>query len=112
MSGDVSTFCLTLQCGESGCVLSVRGEIDLARRAELQARLRWVIEDGSGDVELDLAAVTYIDSSGLYAVLNARDLLGAQGRTLRVVQASPQVAQLFRLCAVSDLLGAADGVEA
>ena len=45
--------------------VKIRGEIDLATAAELEMRVREVLADAPGGVDLDLAALTFIDSSGL-----------------------------------------------
>ena len=50
----------------------VTGELDLATATELRHRLDAVIAAGTGDLDLDLSEVTFLDSSGLVALLEAR----------------------------------------
>ena len=50
--------------------VSVRGEIDLATAPELEARVLGAFEGGPSSIVLDLAALTFIDSSGLRALVS------------------------------------------
>jgi anti-sigma B factor antagonist len=54
----------TIRSGEA-CVVTVRGEVDLANAADLEAALRQALAGSPSSVVLDLAALTFIDSSGL-----------------------------------------------
>jgi anti-anti-sigma factor len=46
-------------------IVSVRGEVDLATASELEAYVNEAFAAAEGSVVLDLAAMTFIDSSGL-----------------------------------------------
>jgi anti-sigma B factor antagonist len=54
----------TIRSGEA-CVVTVRGEVDLANAADLEACLRRALAGSPSAVVLDLEALTFIDSSGL-----------------------------------------------
>ena len=56
----------------------VGGEIDLAAAAELGAQLEAVIDASIGVVAVDLAEVTFLDSSGLKAHVAAQRRLHAE----------------------------------
>ncbi len=73
----------------------VTGELALASATNLVDLLTETCRTG-GDVALDLEGVTFMDSSGLSAVIEACDLLGSQGR-LTLVNPSPQVQRILRL---------------
>jgi len=105
-------FEIRLVCRESRTDVTVEGELDLATRAQLHSRLQSVIDDADGDVHLDLAAVSYIESCGICEILAACATLLDQGRTLRVTRASRQVARLFEVCGITDLLADRGPVEA
>ena len=47
------------------CVVVVRGEVDLATAPNLEAGLRRALDGSPSSIVLDLAALTFIDSSGL-----------------------------------------------
>jgi len=104
MSADTSPFGVRVVHHESHTVVRVVGEIDLATAPQLRSSLDDLIADADGAILLDLAEVTYIDSTGLCAVLTAEAELNHQGRDLRVVKASVQVRRLFELCGISDLV--------
>jgi anti-anti-sigma factor len=87
---------------ESTTVVTVRGEIDLETSTELSAVLAGL--EWPGDVDIDLAGVTYIDSTGLRALLTARDAATEAGGTLRVSATSSIVARLIEITGCNDLL--------
>jgi len=68
---------------EVGFILS--GEIDLANRDELERRLDVLMRFCDDDIAVDCRALTFIDSSGIGALAEARNRLYEQGRTLRLV---------------------------
>jgi anti-sigma B factor antagonist len=58
------------------------GEVDASTADELRVR----IVEATGDlVVLDAADLTFIDSSGLYVLLDAKAMLEAEGRLLSIV---------------------------
>jgi anti-sigma B factor antagonist len=83
-------------------VVTVNGEIDLETSDELTAVLAGL--DPAGNVSLDLGAVTYIDSTGLRALLTARDTAHDAGRSLQVSATSHIVARLLEITGARDLL--------
>jgi anti-sigma B factor antagonist len=56
-------------------VVDVRGEIDLAAAPELSQHLLGAADAGVRALVVDLCRVTFLDSSGLAALLNARKRL-------------------------------------
>jgi anti-anti-sigma factor len=83
-------------------VVAVAGEVDLESCAQLSSVLA-----GLGDssaVDVDLSAVTYLDSTGLRTLLTARDAAVALGGRLRISATSNIVARLLEITGTSDLL--------
>jgi anti-anti-sigma factor len=74
-------------------VLSIEGEIDLSTADSLLDAV--VAERGLGDLVLDCTDVTLIDSTGVQALLRARDAL--DGGTLVIRNPSRRVAAVFEL---------------
>jgi anti-sigma B factor antagonist len=64
------------------CVLTVRGDIDLASASDFEASLRTALDSGPSSVTLDLAALTFIDSSGLRVLVSASKDAQSRGATL------------------------------
>jgi anti-sigma B factor antagonist len=82
--------------------VTVHGEIDLETSGALTSALAGVLD--VGNVRLDLTGVDYMDSTGLRAVLVAREGLRAAGGDLRVVSASSIVTRLIEITGIHDLL--------
>ena len=62
----------------------VEGEIDMASAPGLEAALTAHLQASSGDVVLDCAAMTFIDSSGIRVLVRVARLLDAVDRRLVV----------------------------
>jgi anti-sigma B factor antagonist len=104
MPTDSSELCIRIVHHDSRTLVAVAGELDLSNKSVLRSHLDYVIADAPGDVDVDLAGVTYIDSSCLSEILGARTTLLDLGRDLRVTEASPQVARVFGVSGVAHLL--------
>jgi anti-anti-sigma factor len=63
-------------------LVDVRGEIDLAAAPELSEHLLGAADAGVRAVVVDLCRVSFLDSSGLAALLNARKRLRAEDVTM------------------------------
>jgi anti-sigma B factor antagonist len=66
--------------GARHVVIAVAGEIDMATAPELADALR---PYGQCDVTVDLAAVEFLDSSGMTVLIHARKRLRQTGHSLR-----------------------------
>lgn len=107
---DPSDRALTIdrQAAEAGAVsLRLSGELDAHTAPDLEAALDAAIEDGA-TVEVDLAEVSFVDSSGLAALLDARSRLDQRGGSLRVTDASVAVERLFTMTGVARHLMGSD----
>lgn len=86
-------------------ILALSGEIDFTNSQVVRDWLTDTFATTTGDVRLDLSAVTYIDSSGLAVLIEARKALKAKDRGIKVCAASLQVHKLFSLTQIGDLFG-------
>jgi anti-anti-sigma factor len=78
-------------------VINVRGEIDLGSVAALQPVIEAALA-AEGPVVVDLCAATFLDSTGLYALLVFRENLREQSRPMAVAcWPSGAVAMAFRV---------------
>jgi anti-sigma B factor antagonist len=80
--------------------LILSGELDLASRPLLDEALAGVGQERIEAMVLDLSAVSFMDSTGLHAVLVAKDLCAQRGCELLFVRGSTQVQRLFELSGV------------
>ncbi len=68
--GDAPEFEICISCDLDSAVVTVRGELDIATAPLLQSRLLELIDVGMVHVELELTAMTFMDSSGLAALID------------------------------------------
>ena len=94
--------------GTSAVRVIVSGELDLVAAPGFEAALRRALALAQ-DVVLDLAAVRFIDSTGLYAIVGAVREARTSGIELRISSAlRPQVARLFDIVGLTDTLPLAE----
>jgi len=77
--------------------LRLSGEIDLQAARELGQALNELVGTAGGAATIDLSDVTFIDSTGLGALVRARERLRRQSRTLILVCPPGPVRQVFEL---------------
>src|SRR4051794_20615370 len=65
--------------------LALRGELDMASAETFDAALQEALIDSHGAFLLDLTDVSFMDSSGVNALLRARALLGREERALGLI---------------------------
>lgn len=85
-------------------VLDVEGEIDLFSLSILEQCLDAAIEQGTGDIVVDLANVSFLDSSGLNLLLQGLRRLREGGRTLAVRNPVSGVEKVFTITGTLELL--------
>jgi anti-sigma B factor antagonist len=90
---------MNLATEKRGAMLVVRAEgerIDAAQAIEFKDRMRAIVADPAPRVVLDLSRVTFLDSSGLGAVVAVLKML-APARRLELCGLTPTVEKVFRL---------------
>jgi len=99
---------------DRGDVLVITAEeprIDAAVAIRFKDRMRELTEAAPARVILDLAAVEFVDSSGLGAIVAAMKQLGP-GRRLELAALSPTVAKVFRLTRMDTIFAIHDSAAA
>lgn len=89
-------------------VVAAHGEIDLATAGTLSGELREVIDAGFRRVALDLRDVSFIDSTGLRAVLEAREVAAGKGVDLMLIPGPEPVQRLFDVTGTGAVLNFVD----
>lgn len=93
-------------------VVTVEDErIDAAVAVDFKDRFRALAGDRPGPVVLDLSGVTFLDSSGLGAVVAAQKLLG-QSRSLELAALQSAVAKVMQLTRMDTIFAIHDSVDA
>jgi len=85
--------------------IALCGEFTIFTANETKDRLSETISGAIGDIEVDLADVTEIDSAGLQLMVMAKREATAQGKNLRFTQHSAPVLDLLDLCDLGGFFG-------
>ena len=85
--------------------LSLEGELDMAVASELRQLLHDQLGDPPTEVVVDLAKVSFVDSSILATLIEAYKLLSTKNSRLRVTNSQPAVRDAFQLARVAAILG-------
>lgn len=82
--------------------LAVTGEIDIATAEALVSEAFDELDAGPGILELDLGAVTFLDSSGLSALVRIRSEATGRDIALRLTRVPPAVARVIEVSGLDD----------
>jgi anti-sigma B factor antagonist len=86
-------------------VVEASGELDLSVAKTFENELRKALSNEESTVVLDLANVTFIDSSGLRALLAINEEARQDGNRFRIrPELAPAVTRLFELTCTADRL--------
>uniref|UniRef100_I2PX84 Anti-sigma factor antagonist n=1 Tax=Desulfovibrio sp. U5L TaxID=596152 RepID=I2PX84_9BACT len=99
----------TLAPGDAPGAVTLAGEIDFSVTPAVRERLLALIGDTPETITLDMADLSYIDSSGLALLIELRKHLAESGRKVTIRSLSPQVRKLFNLTQLGDLFGLPPG---
>ena len=95
---------LEMACDDGRHTLVLSGELDVASFGVLKRPLCQIGADGATSFTLDLAGLTFIDSSGIRAVLAARALCAAHGCEFRLIPGPARVQRVFEVSGLIDHL--------
>ncbi|GAB7003633.1 hypothetical protein JCM18899A_11040 [Nocardioides sp. AN3] len=90
--------------GQDGAsALAVSGDLDISGVDEFLAHVGELLTTGSGPFVLDLGGVTFIDSSGLGALVRVQKSASSVGRDLRLEHVPRSVSRILELTGLTDL---------
>ena len=108
-----STFRVERSSGDDGrCVVRVSGEIDLYTAADLRAELRAALDDDPSALVIDLTATTFLDSSGLAAMLGAYRGARLRHCGLEIVVDDPDIRRPLEIAGLDELVPVVSGNDA
>jgi anti-sigma B factor antagonist len=87
--------------------LSVKGDLDAATAPELANLCLAAFDEGARELVIDLTDTSFLDSSGLRALIGARQLFADEG-ALRLSHASEPVLRLLDLTGLTDFFALDD----
>lgn len=107
------TFRLRLERQQECVLLRLAGELDLANAPQLIAALSVVRDEPAGRaVVLDLSAVSFMDSTGVRALLEADRLRRDTGRPVALLAPSPAVTRVLDLVELGAVFPTLDDLSA
>jgi len=97
---------LTIQVtsGPEAYTIVLSGEADLLGTPKIEEALKTACAGNSELVVIDLRNLTFIDSSGLYALVTGHELCRARGQELQIVPGPANVQRLFQLTGMNEVL--------
>jgi anti-anti-sigma factor len=87
---------------QDSVVLALSGELDLASAPVLERELREAEATSPSRLVIDLAGLAFMDSTGLQALLRARERANTNGHQLALRRAPHQVQRVFELTKTVD----------
>ena len=101
-------FQVHVRVDDGTMIVTLAGEFDAAEVDRFQASIDAALSTSNGTVVVDVADLSFIDSSALCALLRTREVLETQRRTLQLRDVSPIVARLVELVGVTELFSGTD----
>jgi anti-sigma B factor antagonist len=103
-------FWLRIVVSEHGTIstIEVEGEWDLAQRDAARDAVRDALERRPECLLVDLSRLTFIDSSGVHALIATSKRCAEQGTRLVIIPGPRAVQRVFALCGVTAILPFAD----
>lgn len=111
---DVRAGLLSIHARRDGDVhrIELDGELDLANAEKLEAELDQALTGGEHGVVVDMAALSFIDSTGIALLIATLSRPEAEGRLRFVPSRAPGVTRVLEITGVDRRLPFADGSEA
>jgi anti-sigma B factor antagonist len=106
---DVDQFRVEIAPDRDVVRVSPVGELDMSTTGELTAEIQQLWRSGFTRVILDLRGATFIDSSGLHAILDEHAAATADGRDFAIIPGPPAVQRIFAVTGLKSRLPFLDG---
>ncbi|VVJ22382.1 Anti-sigma factor antagonist SCO3692 [Amycolatopsis camponoti] len=97
-----SPFSTSTEPAATGPVLTVRGELDVATAPRLRARIAELTVTAGQLLVVDLADVTFCDSSGISALIAARNVAEAAKAKVALVAVPARLTRTLTLTGLAD----------
>ncbi len=92
-------------------VLDVTGEIDVYTAPQFKEAINSVLDTGQKHLIINLAEVTYMDSSGFGALLSATKRLRPIGGTVNLVKCSGSIDRILQITRLNTVFGTYDSID-
>jgi anti-anti-sigma factor len=105
---EAAPFDVTLSHTPGRATLTLVGELDLATTPRLNEYLTTLARTHKGLVVIDLRQLTFLDSTGVTALVTADSYARRDGWNLAIVKGPPQVQRVLEICGLTEVLPLAD----
>jgi len=95
-------FSVTTRTTEAGAVVTVEGELDVATAPRLRAGIDTLVLRSGQRLVVDLAGVTFCDSSGISTLIAARNVAEAAGAGIALAAVPGRLRRTFGLIGLAD----------
>ncbi len=95
-------FSVTTRTTGAGAVVTVEGELDVATAPRLRAEVAALVLEPGQVLAVDLAGVTFCDSSGISALIAARNVAETAGAAVALVALPARLSRTFGLIGLAD----------
>jgi anti-sigma B factor antagonist len=82
------------------------GQVDLSTAGALDEQLRALWASGCRDVTVDLRGLTFMDTTGVYVLLDAHSDAEARGGAFAIIAGPPNVQRLLAITGAAGILSA------
>jgi anti-sigma B factor antagonist len=89
-------------------VVMVSGEVDVETSPVLEERLTSVLDQGLSSIRIDLAGVTFLDSTGLSVLISGLKRCRAAGGELHLVSPRPNVRKVLEITGLTEVFHVGD----
>ncbi|KDN19148.1 STAS domain-containing protein [Amycolatopsis rifamycinica] len=105
-------FSVTTRTTGAGAVVTVLGELDVATAPRLRAGIEALTLAAGQRLVVDLAGVTFCDSSGISALIAARNVAEAAGAGVALAAVPGRLSRTFGLIGLGDFFPTYPSAEA
>jgi anti-sigma B factor antagonist len=92
------------QAHERVTVVAPKGRLDMASASSFRERVLQLVQSGSTHLVIDLAEVSFVDSSGLGAIIGGLKVARQAGGELRIARPNQQVLLVLDLTSLNRVL--------
>jgi anti-anti-sigma factor len=93
-------------------IVSLTGEMDIATAPELPRRLETLHGAGPHQIVVDLSNLTFIDSTGINALVVAAKAIRGNGGEMTLVAPTPHTQRVFEIVHLSEVVSIEQSLEA
>jgi anti-anti-sigma factor len=104
LSRHVEPFTCEVRTERDQVVVAPRGELDMATVGAVEQKLRELLDSGFRTVLLDLAGLSFMDSTGLHLVARWTAEASRDGFSFQLEPGPPAVQRVFELAGMTEAL--------